>query len=203
MTKATNKTKASPAKAKSNESKKPRSDTGKKSKKSSSGDSGGKTAEQQVAEVLAKFVARGNREPEREKIESITKLKKKTVANIMTSFRKKGCVELKGKTVNVTDKGVEYFGPMAETGGATNAEVQAKIKEGLKGKALTLFEVLEGGKNDREEVAKELGYDNGKVKGFLNLLSASKYSEKKADGFIDYDSSTVQLNREVCFPWDE
>ena len=81
----------------------------------------------------------------------------------------------------------------------TNAERQARLKERLKGKkkAIELFELLsDGGVYDRDEIAKTLGYEDKKIKGFVNLICSVK-----GLGLLEYpDKNSLQLP-DVCFPF--
>ena len=89
------------------------------------------------------------------------------------------------------------------SGGGTNEETHEKLLATLKGKKAAMFKILADGKeHDKEEVAQELGFtEKGKKqKGFQNLIAEMKSKEN----LVEYPTpQTVQLNKEVCFPWDD
>ena len=89
-----------------------------------------------------------------------------------------------------------------DLGGTTNAEVHEKIKSQLKGKFVMLFEILSDGEiHSKDDVAHALDFDGGKSqKGFQNMMGVMKNKE----GLIIYPTSdTVQLVKEICFPFED
>lgn len=176
------------------------------SKKTTTGGGGkkdGKTAEEKILEALAAHHARKRGEAlERDLLLKRTGIAAKTLSNKLPKLKEKGFVEYAGKTIQLTDAGVEHCGPMVASSGATNEEVQNRLKGELKNKELAFVELLLDGKaHGKDDIAKSLGlFDEGKnkkTKGFVNLVGAMR-----TKGLVVYpDKSTVQLDKETWFPY--
>ena len=174
-------------------------------KKSSSPSSSSSSSEVKILEAMAKLLARGNETPERIMILSIVGIRAKTLANLVTKFKKDGVIELPdGKTMKLTDTGkerAEELGLMTSSG-ATNEEVHDRIREDdLKGKKryIEMFDLLlDGEEHLKEDVANAMKFDKGKkTKGFQNLCG-----EMKKLNIVCYPTKdTLQLVVEVCFPF--
>lgn len=189
--------KSTEAKAKTNSPKT------KKTTTNASGNGGGGSAEDKIMKAMANFYVRGNITPERKKIESITGIAPKTLANAITKFKKNGLLELPdGKTMKLTDKGIEQC--VDETVmGTTNEQVHERIiNEDLKSKNrhVELFRLLQDGEiHSKDVVARKMNFEKGKsTKGFQNICGEmkSKY------GLVEYPTrDTIQLVHDVCFPF--
>ena len=157
-----------------------------------------------ILSVLATLYQRGNKTPEKKKVESLCKLNSnKTFLNAMTKLKKTGMVSADGDTFSLTKKAIESLGNEIGSAAGTNEEVHEQILATLKGKKATMFKILADGKaHDKEAVAQELGFAEmgKKQKGFQNLIGEMK----NKDGLVEYPSNdTVKLIKEICFPWDE
>ena len=162
----------------------------------------GKNAEQVIMEVLATFFVKGNKEPLREKVAKATKLAAKTLSNTIPKLKRKNFVECPdGKTIRLTDEGIKFLGPLAQKGGggATTKEVHENLKKDMTGKQVMLFDLLvDGAVHDRDDIAKKLGYSEGrKTKAFVNLIGAMKSKD-----IVHYPTKdTIQLVLDTCFPF--
>ena len=188
------KNKITPVKADSPSSnKKAKVDT----KKSGGADKKGKSAEEKIMEVLAKFHACGETPVEKEKVSKQADVAAKTLANTLPKLKRKDHVHVDKNLLSLTEAGVEFMGDLAKVA-SSNDEVLERIKEELKGKQLALFEaLLDGEVHCKEEVARKLGFDDAKKKGFVNLAGA--LSGKK---IVSYpEKGKIQLNHERCFPF--
>jgi hypothetical protein len=170
---------------------------------SAKGSSTRKSSTEIILSVLATLYQRGNKSPEKKKVESLCKLNSnKTFLNSITQLKKTGMIVADGEAFCLTDKAIASLGDEMISGGGTNEEVHGRILANLKGKKAALFKILADGKaHDKEDVAQELGFvkEGKKQKGFQNLIGEMK----KKEGLVEYPSpDTVQLNKEVCFPWD-
>ena len=192
MTKSSKTSKTTPAKAK-----KP---VPKKTTTSGGGKKDGKTAEEKILEALAIHHARKRGESlERDQVLKRTGIAAKTLSNKLPKLKEKGLLEYAGKTIQLTEAGVEHCGPMADSG-STNEEVHNRLKGDLKTKQLALVDLLMDGKaHAKDDIAKKLGlFENGKkTKGFVNLVGAMRTA-----GHVVYPTpSTVQLDQETWFPY--
>lgn len=172
--------------------------------KPSKNKTGDKPATRVILETMALLYARGTETPERKKVASLTALNPKTMANAVTKLKQKDLLECpSGDTFKLTDKGVEELSEFLEGEiGKTNEEVHEKIKAKLKGKEVAFFDLLvDGAEHDKEVVAKALGFVDGKKqKGFQNLAGVLK---NKHSVVFYPTKDTVQLVKDVCFPWDD
>lgn len=159
--------------------------------KSSSGGGGGKiSSKDKILKVVADSYCKGTNLIKVEKLVAVTKLAKGSLMNVLTKLKKENLLESpEPGAVSLTEAGVEYMGDDCKI--LTPEEVQAKMKETLKGKPLRLFELLKDGLTlSKEAVAKELDFPEGKKqRSFMNFLS-----KLKTGGMIEYpDKDHVKM----------
>ena len=104
-------------------------------------------------------------------------------------------------TIRLTRTGKDVAAKLAppEDLPTCNAHVHDKLKEHLKGKALTIFYFLtDGQEHEKKDVMEAVDCTNPKT--FAPLLSR----ELKSKGLIEYPRrTTVRLTKEMCFPFDK
>ena len=195
--------KKSPIKGKKSTEAKVKKSSPKKTNAGSGNGGGGGSAEDKIMKAMANFYVRGIVTPERKKIESITGIAAKTLANAITKFKKMGMLELPdGKTMKLTEQGVAEYVDESVLG-TTNEQVHERIiQEDLKSKNrhIELFRLLQDGEiHSKEVIARKMNFENGKsTKGFQNICGEmkSKY------GLVTYPTrDTIQLVHDVCFPF--
>eukprot|EP00529_Nitzschia_sp_RCC80_P036920 CAMPEP_0113477646 /NCGR_PEP_ID=MMETSP0014_2-20120614/20315_1 /TAXON_ID=2857 /ORGANISM="Nitzschia sp." /LENGTH=191 /DNA_ID=CAMNT_0000370747 /DNA_START=361 /DNA_END=936 /DNA_ORIENTATION=+ /assembly_acc=CAM_ASM_000159 len=158
-------------------------------------------AREVILAAMAKLWHRGNKTPDKTKVESVSQLNKKTFANTVAKLKQNGLLTATGSTFELTDEGLKKTKDM-DLGGTTNAQVHEKIKSQLKGKFIKLFEVLSDGEiHSKDDVARALDFAGGKSqKGFVNMMGVMKNKEE----LILYPTKdTVQLVKETCFPFED
>ncbi|CAB9498670.1 expressed unknown protein [Seminavis robusta] len=194
------KSKTGPTKAKETSTKKKIDSANKKKANSGGGKKSkdGMTAEQKILDVIAKLYAGGNKTPKREQVAKLCAIAAKTLANTVAKLKKKDLVECPdAQTLGLTESGLEHVGDLASAG-SSNEEVHERIKNDLKGKQVTLFDLLADGEvHEKDDIAEKLGYENRSVKAFANLIGAVK-----GKGIVIYPTpATIQLDKERCFPF--
>lgn len=177
-----NTSKKSPVKAKATVSK-------------SKSDGNKKSAQDTIFELVAESHGLRNDSLARDQLSKGTGIAAKTVANNLIKLKQKGLVEYDATTVHLTSKGIEKAGPLA-SGPTSNEEIHERLKKGLKGKQVKLFDLLaDGGIHDRNVFAVELDFEDAKKKGFKNLCSALS-----GKGLVEYPDKQTMTLTDTCFP---
>jgi hypothetical protein len=146
-------------------------------------------AQEIILGLLAESAGVGDESLPRDRLVQGTGLSPKTVTNNLPKLKAMGLVEYDAKTVRLTPRGIESTGAM-ENAPKTNADIHERIKGGLKGKPLELFELMQdGGRHDRDWLAQQLGYDDKTTKAFVNAIG-----KLSGQGLVQYpDPSSAQL----------
>ena len=156
-------------------------------------------SKQTIMAALGTFYSRNVSVVSKEKLLAATKMAPKTMANTIPKLREDGFIHSpQPKMLALTEKGIGALGDSIKCS-STNEEVHERIKGDLRDKGVKLFEaLLDGESHDKEEIARALGYKNGKkTKTFINLAGSMKTAK-----IIDYpDKNSIALNKETCFPF--
>ena len=149
-----------------------------------SGKRDGGTAKEKILKIVADSYCKEEEKCPRDRIAKLAKLSMKTVQNNATILKNDGllCYPCKD-SVALTELGVKRMGDQCKI--MTPEEKRAKLVEGLKGKPLRLYELLNDGSTwSKDELALKLGFEQGKKqKGFQNLVG-----KWKGEGMIEYPS---------------
>ena len=137
----------------------------------------------------------GNESLERDRLTMGTGLATKTVNNNLPKLREKGLIEFDSKTISLTTKGIANVGDLAKRP-TSNEEHHENLIASLQGnKQVQMFRLLVGGQTqDKDDVAKELGYESAKVKAFTNLAGSMK-----GRGIVEYPTNTTIRLTDTCF----
>jgi hypothetical protein len=104
---------------------------------SAKGSSTRKSSTEIILSVLATLYQRGNKSPEKKKVESLCKLNSnKTFLNSITQLKKTGMIVADGEAFCLTDKAIASLGDEMISGGGTNEEVHGRILANLKAKRI-------------------------------------------------------------------
>ena len=156
-------------------------------------------AKAKIMEALGTFYYRNVSVVDKEKLIAATKMAPKTMSNTIPKLRNDGFIHSpQPKMIALTEKGIAALGDRIKCS-CTNEEVHEKIKADLKDKGVKLFEaLLDGETHDKDKIARDLGYKDGKkTKTFINLAGSMKTAK-----IIDYpDKTSIALNKETCFPF--
>lgn len=167
----------------------------------SKSDGGGvsvKPAEEKILQAIGKLRVIGTEQPTRDQVQKFsgnTKTKAGFDKNL-GNLKKKGFVEYPdGKTVALTDQGVEYVGEV-DPSDLSNEAIQNEMKEMIPAKARDIFDaLLDGKEHDRKKLAEQLKYDMNKLSGYQKNIS-----QMRTLGFVDYPSKTTIKLTDSCFP---
>ena len=152
-----------------------------------------------ILETLGKLHAAKIEQPTRDLLQTLSG-NTKTVEGFkknMSILKKHGYINYPdGKTVELTSLGLEYVGDSIDTSDLTNEQMQANIKEVLSKAGGRILDAINDGKvHNKDEVAKQLGYDMNKLSGYNKDLS-----KMSTLGYLDKTSTTIQL-KDICFPF--
>lgn len=103
-------------------------------------------------------------------------------------------MEYDAKAISLTEKGIQALGALA-TRPTSNAALHEMIIKSLKGKQVRMFGILANGETyKKDNVAKQLDYEDSKVKAFVNLIGGMR-----GKSIVEYpDKNTVRLT-DGCF----
>jgi len=149
--------------------------------KKKTGSSSSPSAREQILKIVADSYCRGKNLVKIDKLVTTTKLAKKTIMNAVGKLKKEKILNVpEAGSVGLTEEGVEYMGEDCKI--LSPEEKRAKMMENLSGKSLKLYELLQDGETrSKEDVAKELGFEGKKQKGFVNLIG-----KNKTGGMVEY-----------------
>ncbi|KAL3903672.1 MAG: hypothetical protein SGARI_005270 [Bacillariaceae sp.] len=153
---------------------------------------------QKIMMALAAFYSNGIKEVSKEKLSTASKIAEKTVLNNLPKLRDDGYIETPPKMVKLTEKGIAALGDSISIA-TSNEDIQDKIKADLKPPGVALFnKLLDGNTWDKDDLANDLGYKDGKkTKTFANLIGKMRTSK-----IVDYpEPTTIALVKATCFPF--
>jgi Mn-dependent DtxR family transcriptional regulator len=153
-----------------------------------------KSTADRIIELVAKSYALGRPSLSRDRLAMATDLKAKTITNTLPKLQSKGLLTYTSTDITLTEAGIEAAGDAARRP-SSNAEHQARIKEGLKKREIEIFDLLADGKTwNKDTLAKNLGYDNAKQKTFVNCIGG--LSGKK---IVEYPNKGEVHLTDTCF----
>lgn len=159
---------------------------------------------EKLLSVMFVLLNQGVEEPSKARVQKMAQISKGTYPSLLSRIVGKDGTLAYGSdtgTLKLTAKGRDVASRLTppEDLVTTNAAVHENIKKNLKGKALQIFEFLSDGEEYEKEAVKE-AINCLKDSTFKPLLSR----ELKSKDIVVYPSkTTVQLNRTMCFPFDE
>lgn len=165
---------------------------------------GGRNKDKILSVLLALLNNQGIEEPTKDSVKKLTGISAGTWPSLISRMAKNDGTIAHGAeagTLKLTAKGKDIAANPSppEELPTTNAKVHEKIKQGLKGKALQIFEHIEDGQeHEKKDVMKAVKCTNPNT--FAPLVSR----QLKAKGLVEYPSrTTIRLTKEMCFPHDE
>ena len=153
-----------------------------------------KTAQETMLELVAKAYALGKDKLHRDRLTMDTDLAAKTISNNLPKLKEKGWIDFDTKTIWLTTQGLQHMGDLAKRP-SSNAERIDMMTKSFTPKQKEMFRLLttKNGKTClKDDIAKELGYEHGKVKAFVNLIGSMR-----GKGVVEYpEPTTIRLTDE-------
>lgn len=156
------------------------------------------------AVMFAMLNNQGIEEPHKERVRKTAQISAGSFPSVLSRIVKKDGTIAYGtasSTIKLTAKGKDFAAGLAppEDLPTTNAQVQEKLKQDLKGMALKIFEFLQDGEEkEKIDVMSAVGCTN--KNSFAPIMSR----DLKSKGLVEYPSrTTVKLSMEMCFPFDK
>jgi Mn-dependent DtxR family transcriptional regulator len=154
----------------------------------------GKTADL-ILNVLAEELSMNKDVVPRSKMMSVTGLAAKTLANAYTKLKQQEFIEMDAQSIRLTTAGKTLVADWVIQP-KTNQDRHDDIKSKLKGKQITLFDLLQDGHTQsKNDVAVALHYEGKSTKAFQNLVAAMK-----SKGVVEYPTQDTVRLTDVCFP---